>query len=206
MATSGGPPSNRRPPTPGSVRPSVTTTAPPARGAHPRVIPRDELSARRAAQDIDQTQADIEPLGQQDVRGSVTTSGGSPSQVPNTAQGEISKPGVARPPAERPALSGKFEHENLPRPQAYQGRGAQAFGIEAIEWGAGEQAANNLIGTIKNNSQGAKEYLGRLRDRGITSDMARAWAEFYEQESVRVPTNKTAKARAVLMHLIAERL
>ena len=219
MAISGG--SGRRPPTPGSVRSTATTAAPPARGAHPRVIPRDELPARRAVQDIDQTQVDVEPLGQQDVRGSVTTSGGSPSQVPNTAQGEISKVEFSRPvaekpapsptqpsavPAQRPPLSGKFDHENLPRPKAFQGMGAQKFGLEAIEWGAGEQGANSLIGAIKNNPQGAQEYLGRLRDRGITSNMARAWAEFYEHEVVRVPTNKTAQARAALMRLIAEQL
>src|SRR5262245_15230281 len=59
--------------------------------------PRRELPARRAAQDIEQTQVDVEPLGQQDVRGSVTTSGGSPSQVPNTAQGEISRAEFTRP-------------------------------------------------------------------------------------------------------------
>jgi len=223
MATSGGPPSSgRRPPTPGSVRSSGTTAAPPARGAHPNVIPRRELPARRAAQDIEQTQVDVEPLGQQDVRGSVTTSGGSPSQVPNTAQGEISRAEFTRPPAERPApppparqsavpgerpaLAGKSDHEKLPRPNAYEGRGALEFGVEAIEWGAGEQGANNLINTIKNNPRGAQQYLTRLRDRGITSDMARAWAEFYEKEVVRVPMNKTAKARAALMRLIAERL
>jgi len=209
-------------PIPGSVRPSANTAVSSARGAHPRVIPRDELPARRAAQDIDQTQVDIEPLGQQDVRGSVTTSGGSPSQVPNTAKGEISKAEFTRPSAEkpaapspvrestapgkRPALAGKFDWEKLPRPKAYQGRGAQAFGIEAIEWGHGEQGANSLMNTIKNNPREAQEYLGRLRSRGITSDMARAWAEPYEQEAMRVRTNKTAKARAALMHLIAERL
>jgi hypothetical protein len=84
--------------------------------------------------------------------------------------------------------------------------GAQKFGVDAIEWGGGEQGANNLIDRIKNNPREAQAYLKRLRDRGIISDIARAWAEFYEKEVVRVPTNKTAKARAELMRLIADRL
>lgn len=185
MTTSGG--SGRRPPTPGSVQPS-NTPAPsaaevspgPPRRVHPNVIPRNELPAKKPASNID---AVIDALIAEEP----------PIQQPIV-------------PGKRPALAGKFDWEKLPRPKAYQGRGAQAFGIEAIEWGHGEQGANSLMNTIKNNPREAQEYLGRLRSRGITSDMARAWAEPYEQEAMRVPTNKTAKARAALMHLIAERL
>ena len=46
------------------------------------VIPRVEA---------DPTLVDIAPLGQQDLRGSVTTSGGSPSHVATTARGEITQ-------------------------------------------------------------------------------------------------------------------
>lgn len=184
MATSGG--SGRRPPTPGSVQPS-NTSAPPAAGAspgpprrvHPHVIPRSELR----------------PKPESDINAVID------SLIAEEAP--VQKPAF---PGQRPALAGKFDHEKLPRPQAFQGMGAQKFGLEAIEWGAGAQGANSLVNTIRNNPQGAQEYFGRLRNRGITSDMARAWAEFYEKEFKRMSTNMTAKARASLMRLIAERL
>lgn len=67
-----------------------------ARDVNRNVIPRVEPEP---------TQVEIAPLGQQDLRGSVTTSGGSPSHVATTARGEISQPpsGAGRQ-AEEPAL------------------------------------------------------------------------------------------------------
>ena len=237
MATSGGPPSSGpRSPTTGSLQSSRTTATPPVRGAHPRTIPRNELPARRAVGDIEQTQVDVEPLGQQDVRGSVTTSGGSPSQVPNVAQGEISKAEFTRPPTQKPApppparqsavtgqrtpqgqVRERFDFASLPVPEQHRGAKdkVQVFGTQVINWGAGPNEAQALTTMLQTNPVQARAYIENLRRQGVTGDMARAWAEAYRHEhkraeivsrTYRTPMNKTPGSRVTLMELIASLL
>ena len=234
MATSGGPPSSGpRSPTTGSLQSSQTTATPPVRGAHPRTIPRNELPARRAVGDIDQTQVDVEPLGQQDVRGSVTTSGGSPSQVPNVAQGEISTTKFTRPPtqkpappppAQKPAVTGqrtpqgpvvktgqkleKFDFDTLPVPAQYKSLKdkVQRFGTQVIRWGEGADDAFNLAQRLRTNPAWTRAYLQHLKQEGVTHEMAQEWSNAYKHDLRRNWRNSTARQRSLLMDLIASLL
>jgi len=106
VGTGGRPPSGGRP-TPGSVQPATPArrrarppqNQPQVRGDHPRAIRRDQ--PRREFEDEGPTQVDLEPAGA-GSRGSATPSGGGPSQVPDTVQGEISKTEFTGPPARTP--------------------------------------------------------------------------------------------------------
>jgi len=39
-----------------------------------------------------------------------------------------------------------------------------------------------------------------MEEAGVTQDMAKQWAEFYENEAARNPANPSAPGRADLMH------
>jgi hypothetical protein len=65
--------------------------------------------------------------------------------------------------------------------------------------------AMKRVEMMKTGSRGRQAYLGDLRSRGVTPEMARAWAKEYLRFAKNNP-NQTAPWRAELLRLIAELL
>jgi hypothetical protein len=68
---------------------------------------------------------------------------------------------------------------------------------------------------LQTNPEAARAYIDVLRGRGVTPEMARAWADAYRHEQQRakqvarthrVPVNETPESRVTLMDLIASLL
>jgi hypothetical protein len=156
--------------------------------------------------------------------GSVTPSVG-PGQPGSTAQGEISTTKFTGAPAEtgaphaapappvvagrRAALEGKPDWNKLPVPEGYRRPDGtieiDRFGREVIQWGTGMEEAKNLVEMMNSAGRRSRAYLKDLRSRGVTPEMARAWAKEYQSFANNNP-NPTAPWRAELLRLIAKLL
>jgi uncharacterized protein RhaS with RHS repeats len=79
---------------------------------------------------------------------------------------------------------------------------------DGIEWGHGDklEGTQSLMNMITRNAGERRAYVERLRSRGVTPEMARAWAAAYEYEISRIPSNTTAAARVTLLRRIADLL
>jgi Domain of unknown function (DUF4157) len=146
-------------------------------------------------------------------------------QVGSIASGEISRAEFTRPPAETPApqpapappavpgrraaLEGKPDWNKLPVPEGYRRPDGtieiDRFGREVMQWGTGTQEAQKLVEMMSTGSRRRRAYLEGLRSRGVTPEMARAWATEYLGFAENSP-NPTAPWRAELLRLIAELL
>ncbi|MEX1172803.1 MAG: DUF4951 domain-containing protein [Chloroflexota bacterium] len=84
----------------------------------------------------------------------------------------------------------------FPGPPTPGGMSNAQFG-QVIGWGTGDAAARAQI------SQLSREGLTQA---GVTREMAEAWADFYRNEAIRVPSNPSARGRADLMTAVADLL
>ena len=160
-------------------------------------------------------------------------SGGGPNQpAPSVASSEP-QTAFPEPPVKQPAVSGepsarapaskapgtieRFDFGSLPVPEQYRGARdkVQIFGTRVINWGTGSAEAQALTTMLRTNPVAARAYIENLRRQGVTSDMAREWADAYRHEHARaemltrtrrVPMNKTPESRVALMDLIASLL
>jgi Domain of unknown function (DUF4951) len=66
-----------------------------------------------------------------------------------------------------------------------------------MKWGSGEDAALGRVLSLTKDD---------LESIDVTLEMALEWADFYDNEVIRNPTNGSAKGRAVLMRRAAELL
>lgn len=84
----------------------------------------------------------------------------------------------------------------LPKPPTPGNMSLPDFG-RVMNWGTGDAAARAQIENLTREG---------LQQSGVTREMAEAWAEFYRNEAVRVPSNPSARGRADLMGAAAELL
>jgi len=75
-------------------------------------------------------------------------------------------------------------------PDTPRGIPKNVFGEQVMRWGTKDAAARERI----KNLTRAELVAG-----GVTARMAREWAEFYENEVIRIPRNPSARGRAELM-------
>jgi hypothetical protein len=75
-----------------------------------------------------------------------------------------------------------------------------------MEWGTGPEEAKALVRMLKENTRQSRAYIEGRRSRGVTSEMARAWAKAYQDFANYELRNKTAPWRAELLRRIAELL
>lgn len=73
-----------------------------------------------------------------------------------------------------------------------------AFGQGVIGWGSGPQDAHTRLLNLKHAD------VEIIKAQGVTLEMAKAWQDFYENETQRNPGNPTAPFRAQLMQKIVQ--
>jgi hypothetical protein len=69
------------------------------------------------------------------------------------------------------------------------------FGQEVIGWGRGSADAVAQIGKLSAD---------KLREAGVTVQMAQKWADFYGNEAARNASNPSAAGRAELMNHVVD--
>ncbi len=82
----------------------------------------------------------------------------------------------------------------LPVPEVPAGMTTAAFG-KLIDWEGSSAEAIERIGQVSAD---------KLREAGVTAEMAEKWAEFYANEVMRNPGNRSAAGRADLMNHVAD--
>ena len=75
-------------------------------------------------------------------------------------------------------------------PDTPRGITKNVFGEQVMRWGTKDAAARERMRTLTR---------AELVAAGVTAKTARDWAEFYENEIVRIPRNPSARGRAELM-------
>ncbi len=86
----------------------------------------------------------------------------------------------------------------LPRPSTPNGMTQSQFGKELVGWGKGPQGALDQLGNINASS------VAKMRQGGLTKDMATQWRDFYKNEFTRNANNTTAANRVQLMDKILD--
>ncbi|MFI9459763.1 DUF4951 domain-containing protein [Acinetobacter sp. NPDC052428] len=88
------------------------------------------------------------------------------------------------------------EIKRLPIPATPNNMILPEFGKGIIGWGAGSKDAQARFHTVN------KVDVEKIKQHGVTLEMAQAWQTFYENETLRNPGNPTAPFRAQLMKKI----
>jgi hypothetical protein len=185
----------------------------PPRRVHPHVIPKTELPQRQPPQPAPPRtpEPDFEDAPtlvwrrHEPPRGSVRPARGGTDRDVDIVEGEIEVPG----PSPTQALP-RFDFRKLPVPEGYRKPDGtpdlQRFGLEVIKWGHGTKEAQDLAEMLTKKGRKSRAYKKHLKKKGVTPEMARAWADFYKHESKRMSGSTTPPARVELMLRIAELL
>ena len=72
------------------------------------------------------------------------------------------------------------------------------FGKKVVGWGKGPQGALDQLKNINANS------VAKMKEQGLTKDMATQWRDFYKNEFSRNANNTTAENRVKLMNKILD--
>jgi len=86
----------------------------------------------------------------------------------------------------------------LPRPSTPEGTTLSQFGKDTIGWGSRPQGALDRISSIDSAA------VAKMKDQGLTKDMATQWRDFYSNEFSRNANNITAANRVDLMNKILD--
>jgi hypothetical protein len=150
---------------------------------------------------------ELAPAHTETAQGEISTSKFAGSPAETRAPGTAPSPPAL--PSRRAALEGKPDWNKLPVPEGFRRPDGtieiDRFGREVIQWGSGMKEAQNLVQMLNTGSRGRQAYLEGLRNRGVTPEMARAWAQEY-LGFAKNNLNRTAPWRAELLRLIAELL
>ena len=88
------------------------------------------------------------------------------------------------------------EIDRLPVPPTPNNMILPEFGKSIIGWGAGPKDAEARLHNV------SKSDVDKMKQQGVTLEMAQTWQKFYENETRRNPGNPTAPFRAQLMKKI----
>lgn len=90
----------------------------------------------------------------------------------------------------QPAVPARTMPRPLSTPPTPPGTSIPYFGNQVMQWGSGSTAARARIATL------TRDW---LTQNGVTIDIAEAWMKFYQNETMRNPSNPSAPGRADLM-------
>ncbi len=98
----------------------------------------------------------------------------------------------------RPSAQLNASIERLPLPPTPGNMKLPEFGQGIIGWGTGPDGAEKRLNNIT-----AQDVDG-FKHQGVSLEMVQTWQKFYENETLRNPSNPAAPLRAKLMKKIAE--